>query len=79
MIQNGGTAVDAAEHAIRVFEGHDHINAGRGSCLNASGEVECDSMIMDGHGMRTGALQSSNHFQDLYYVTRIRVFFHPAT
>ena len=31
--QNGGSAVDAAEKAIRVFEENDNFNAGRGSCL----------------------------------------------
>ena len=52
--QDGGTAVEAVEQAVRVFEEHAHFNAGRGSCLNTSGEVECDAMIMDGHEMKTG-------------------------
>ena len=52
--QKGGTAVDAVEQAIRIFEQHGHFNAGRGSCLNTSGEVECDAMIMDGNNMKTG-------------------------
>ena len=52
--QNGGTAVQAVEQAVRVFEEHGHFNAGRGSCLNTSGEVECDALIMDGHEMKTG-------------------------
>ena len=55
MKQNRGKAVDAVEKAIRVFEEHGHFNAGRGSCLNESGEVECDAMIMDGHNMKTGS------------------------
>ena len=42
------------EKAIRVFEEHNDFNAGRGSCLNTSGGVECDAMIMDGHNMKTG-------------------------
>ena len=53
----GGTAVDAVEQAIRVFEGDDHFNAGRGSCLNIAGNVECDAMIMNGHEMKTGPLK----------------------
>ena len=57
MKQNGGTAVEAVEKAVRAFEEHGHINAGRGSCLNESGEVECDAMIMDGHNLKTGAFK----------------------
>lgn len=55
MKQNGGTAVDAVEKAIRVFEEHNDFNAGRGACLNTSGGVECDAMIMDGQNMETGS------------------------
>lgn len=47
------------EKAIRVFEEHSHFNAGRGSCLNESGEVECDAVIIDGHTMKSGAMKSS--------------------
>lgn len=54
MQQEGGSAVNAVEKAVRVFEGHPHFNAGRGSFLNVSDEVECDAMIMDGHNMETG-------------------------
>ena len=54
--QNGGTAVDAVEAAVRVFEDSEYFNAGRGSSLNCFGEVECDAMIMDGHEMKTGIL-----------------------
>ena len=54
MKQNGGTAIDAVEKAIRVLEEHSHFNAGRGSFLNTSGEVECDAMIMDGNNLKTG-------------------------
>ena len=57
MKQNRGTAVEAVEKAVRVFEKHGHFNAGRGSCLNESDEVECDAMIMDGHEMKTGAFK----------------------
>ena len=53
--QNGGTAIDAVEKAVRVLEENSHFNAGRGSCLNTSGEVECDAMIMDGHKIKTGS------------------------
>jgi beta-aspartyl-peptidase (threonine type) len=54
--QNGGTAVDAVEAAVRVFEDSEYFNAGCGSSLTCFGEVECDAMIMDGHTMKTGIL-----------------------
>ena len=52
--KQGGTAVDAVEAAVRVMEDDQTFNAGRGSCLNKKGEVECDAMIMDGSTMETG-------------------------
>ena len=53
-IQSGGTAVDAVEEAVRTLEDDPLFNAGFGSLLNASGEVECDAMIMDGNTLGTG-------------------------
>ena len=61
--QNGGTAVDAVEKAVRVFEEHGYFNAGRGSCLNEDGEVECDAMIMDGEKMKTGTFKPTRLIQ----------------
>lgn len=58
--QNGGTAVDAVEKVVRIFEENGRINAGVGACLNSDGEVECDAMIMDGHRMETGTLRVFN-------------------
>ena len=61
--QNGGNAVDAVEKAVSILEEHDHFNAGRGSCLNESDEVECDAMIMDGYNLKTGIkAQIENNF-----------------
>ena len=65
MKQNGGSAVDAVEKAVRVFEEHDHFNAGRGSFLNVCDEVECDAMIMDGNSMKTGK-QFRKHLYTVY-------------
>ena len=49
-----GTAVKAVEAAVRIMEKNENFNAGVGSLLNNSDEVECDAMIMDGHQMKTG-------------------------
>ena len=54
--QNGGSAVDAVEAAVRVLEDNEDFNAGRGSLLNNDGEVECDAMIMEGNTLNNGSI-----------------------
>ncbi len=54
--QSGGSAVDAVEAAVCVFENNEYFNAGRGSYLNCNGEVECDAMIMEGHTLKNGRI-----------------------
>lgn len=56
VLQDGGTAVDAVEHSIMAMEDDETFNAGRGSCLNAAGEVECDAIMMSGRSLRAGAV-----------------------
>ena len=55
-IQNGGTAVEAVEEAVRVLEENENFNAGCGSLLNNDREVECDAMIMEGHTLNNGRI-----------------------
>lgn len=52
----GGSALDAAEVAVRVMEDSPALDAGRGSYLNARGEIEMDAMIMDGRTLDIGAV-----------------------
>lgn len=54
-LRNGGTAVDAVEKAIRVFEDRSITNSGYGSNLTLDGVVECDATIVD-HLGRSGAV-----------------------
>jgi len=56
ILNNGGSAVDAVEAAVRVLEDDSCFNAGRGSTLNAQGIVELDAAIMDGEDRRAGAV-----------------------
>lgn len=49
-------ALDAVVAAVLVLEDSPLFNAGRGSCFNAAGEVEMDAAIMDGAGLRAGAV-----------------------
>ena len=54
-LNNGSSAVDAVEMAVKVLEDKDITNAGFGSNLTINGVVECDATIVDHHG-RSGAV-----------------------
>lgn len=54
-LNNGGSAVDAVEIAIKVLEDKEITNAGFGSNLAMDGTVECDATIIDHYG-RSGAV-----------------------
>lgn len=56
VLEQKGSALDAIEAAIRVFEDDETFNAARGGMLNADGEVQLDASIMDGSDLRLGAL-----------------------
>ena len=52
----GESALDAVEAAVRSLESDPAFNAGRGASLNQAGEVELDSVIMDGRTLDAGAV-----------------------
>lgn len=56
VLQRKGSAIDAVEHAIIVMEQDETFDAGRGSFINAAGEVELDASIMNGASFRAGAV-----------------------
>jgi beta-aspartyl-peptidase (threonine type) len=56
LLRQGGSAVDAVETAIALMEDDETFDAGRGSFMNAAGEVELDASIMDGKTFRAGAV-----------------------
>ena len=55
LLQNGATAVEAVEMAVKVLEDREITNAGYGSNLTLDGTVECDATIVDHYG-RSGAV-----------------------
>ena len=64
-LNNGGSAVEAVEMAIRSLEDKEITNAGFGSNLTMHGEVECDATIVDHFG-RSGAVGAMGSKQCLH-------------
>jgi beta-aspartyl-peptidase (threonine type) len=56
VLRAGGSAIAAAEAAVRQLEDDPIFNAGFGSVLNQDGEVEMDAALMDGETLRLGAV-----------------------
>ncbi len=56
ILQNGGTAVEAVEKTINYLEDDITFDAGRGSHMNAEGEIELDASIMNGKTFRCGSV-----------------------
>jgi len=56
LLAGGGSALDAGVAAVRGLEDCPWLNAGRGSVLCATGEVEMDAAVMDGALQRAGAV-----------------------
>lgn len=56
ILQRGGSAVEAVESAIMMMEDDDTFDAGRGSFINAAGEIELDASIMSGKNLGAGAV-----------------------
>ncbi|HSQ04624.1 MAG TPA: isoaspartyl peptidase/L-asparaginase family protein, partial [Burkholderiales bacterium] len=52
----GGSALDAVCAAVAALEDDPHFNAGFGSCLTSAGSVEMDAAVMEGSGLRAGAV-----------------------
>lgn len=56
VLTQGGGAVEAVEAAVCAMEDNPRFNAGRGSVLTTEGTVEMDASIMEGDGLKSGAV-----------------------
>jgi beta-aspartyl-peptidase (threonine type) len=57
-LKHGAKAVDVVETIVKTFEDSGAFNTGKGAIANAAGQVETDASIMDGNGLRAGAVAS---------------------
>jgi beta-aspartyl-peptidase (threonine type) len=64
LLAAGGSALDAVETAIAILEDDETFDAGRGSFLNADGQVEMDAGFMDGATLRVGAVAGVQFVQN---------------
>jgi beta-aspartyl-peptidase (threonine type) len=58
ILQEGGSALDAVEAAVRILEDTPVFNSGTGAALTAEGNIELDAGIMDGRSLNLGAVAS---------------------
>lgn len=55
-LERGDSALDVVEHCVMLLEDNPQFNAGRGSVLNAQGQVEMDAALMSGADLRAGGV-----------------------
>ena len=55
-LENGSSAVEACEIAVKVLENDPAFDAGHGSVLNEEGKVEMDSCLMRGSDLNCGSV-----------------------
>jgi len=71
MLSNGERVMDALEAGIRLVESDPEVNTvGRGSFLNAKGELELDAAVMDGDSLRMGCVASVRGFEHPVSIAR---------
>jgi beta-aspartyl-peptidase (threonine type) len=64
ILEADGRALDAVEAAVAMLEDDPLFNAGRGAVLTIDGSVELDASIMDGEGLRAGAVAAVRHVRN---------------
>lgn len=65
-----GSATLGAIAAVRVLEDDARFNAGTGGCLTSAGTLELDASIMEGAGLRAGAVAGISPFKNPIEIAR---------
>ncbi|MEF2146102.1 MAG: isoaspartyl peptidase/L-asparaginase [Desulfovibrionaceae bacterium] len=71
VLQAGGSALDAVEAAVRVMEDDPTFDAGFGSFLNSDGDVELDSIIMNGKTLDFGSVAAVQRIKNPVSLARL--------
>ena len=71
VLAEGGSALDGVETAVRLMEDDPTFDAGRGSFLNAAGEVELDAIIMSGADLNFGAVAAVQRVRNPVALARL--------
>ncbi|MFZ4622319.1 MAG: isoaspartyl peptidase/L-asparaginase family protein [Bacteroidota bacterium] len=71
VLSRGGNALDAIEQTIRTMEDDPVFDAGKGSFVNAFGEIELDASIMDGTSLNCGAIASVQNIRNPISLARM--------
>lgn len=64
ILDRGGTSLDAVARAVAVLEDDPLFNAGRGAVCTHDGQHELDAAIMEGDGLRAGAVCGLRHVRN---------------
>jgi beta-aspartyl-peptidase (threonine type) len=70
MLEDGASALNAAQRAVEILEDDPHFNAGTGASLNEEGRIELDAAIMEGTMLRGGGVCALPPFQHAIAVAR---------
>lgn len=71
ILERGGTALEAVEQVIRTMEDDPTFDAGKGSFVNALGEIELDASIMHGSTLKCGAIASVQNIRNPISLARM--------
>ncbi len=71
VLAKGGSALDAAEAAVRSLEDNPLFNAGKGAVMTSEGRHELDASIMDGRTKAAGAVAGLQHVKNPIGLARL--------
>ena len=70
-LANGGSALDAVTLAVSLFEDCPLFNAGHGAVFTRDETHELDASVMDGEGLRAGAVAGVSHIKHPVFAARL--------